>query len=194
MATLDVLTLDEARDTIGAKSDVYDARLSSLNTAVTQRFDKRLGPIVSRAVTETCYDGGRALIPRQLPVLTWTTITEYAPSATELTAETPGTLGDYLWIPSDGVLYRRSGGRTSCWRHPVVLAYTAGRFASTAVVDARFKEAVAITLAHMWRSEKGSGTQTFGQSEELAPFGPSFAIPRRAFDLVADQLATSGIG
>ena len=56
----------------------------------------------------------------------------------------------------------------------------------------RFKQAAAITLAHIWRSEQGSGNQTFGAAEVPA-FGPTFSIPNRALELISADRLTPGI-
>lgn len=199
MATLDVLTLDEAREAIQAKDGTYDTRLQSLLTALSARFDAICGPIVNRTVTER-HDGGKCtLLPRQQPIASITSLTEYAQTTSHvLTAEAIGTIvaDTYLWNSDEGVIYRRQAGYDwQFWpgRRNVSLVMVCGRAADTDSVPARFKEAAAITLAHIWAAERGSGTQTFGAAEGTSPFGPSFAIPKRALELIYDEQATPGI-
>jgi hypothetical protein len=197
-ATLDILTLDEAREAINVKDNTYDTRLTSMNTAVSLRFDVLCGPIVDRSVTER-HDGGNfTILPRSKPIESITSLTEYVQTnAHVLTAETAGTVPPeaYLWESDLNVIYRRASGYDWVFwpsRRNIVLVMVCGRAATTALVPPRFKEAAAITLAHVWRAEMGSGNQTFGV-ETGTTFGPSFSIPNRARELVADEIAIPGI-
>lgn len=197
MATLDVLTAAEARDAtkiVGAESD---ERLFRLNTAVSVRLDALCGPIVARSITESHDGGRRSVIPWNAPVSSWTSVTEYqGTTAQVLTAETAGTepANGYLWDPVRALLYRRSGGydyRFWAGRQNIVLVYSAGRAATTVLVPERFKEAAAIIVGHVWRTENGSGNQTFG-SDQPSGFS-SFAVPNRAMELIAQDRRIPGI-
>lgn len=195
MATLDVLSETEARRAVKVADSSYDDRLSSLVTAVSTRFDELCGPIVQRTVTAERHDGGcTTIFPRMAPVAAWTTVTEYqGTTATTLTAESPGSApaNGYLWQSTTGELVRRSSGYPALFASTfVVLTYTAGRFATTGAVESRFKEAVSITLAHIWRTESGSGNQTFGADSEFR--FSSFSVPNRAMELVAHDRRVPG--
>ena len=133
--------------------------------AVSRRVDELCGPVVARTVTDERHDGGSELI-RLLrgPALTVTTVTEYAAgTGTVLTAEEDATL------PADGYLFenyrsgtllrrRRSGSDTrfASGRRNVKVTYEAGRFATTAAVDAKFKLAAASVLIGLWSKYGGA--------------------------------------
>lgn len=191
-STLDILTLEEARTAIGASlSQSYDDALELMVTAVSSRVDDLCGPVVNRTVTERheaygCY----ALIPRSLPVSSFTSVTEYVGgTGTVLTAETDTAAGTYLW--EQNLVRRRQSFRPAWFKGRVKLVYVSGRAADTDAVPERFKQAAKIIVAHMWRQEMGSGNQTFGADGEIRV--ASFSIPNRAMELLADDVRVPGI-
>jgi hypothetical protein len=200
--TLDVLTQAEAEQEIGLQSDQYPTEVASLVTAVSRRLDSLCGPIVQRTVTDEVYSGGRYLFLRYRPVASVTTVVEYAyTTGTTLTAETnlSKSTDNYHFDPRLGVIYRRSGGADipfTAGRENIVVTYVAGRYATTASVDARFKQAARICIKHLWNNEKATGTQTFGSTlgydETIGLRVPTFAIPRAAVELIADELIGEG--
>ena len=192
-ATTDVLTLEEARAAIGVPlNQSYDDALEVMVTAVSDRLDELCGPVVNRTVTERhdaagCY----TVIPYELPVYSFTSVTEYRNgTGTDLTVEDDTTAGEYLW--ERNLLKRRSSFGPYPFQGRVKLVYVAGRAADTESVPERFKQAAGIIVAHIWRQENGSGNQTFGSDGE-APYRASFSIPNRAMELLADQIRTPGI-
>jgi hypothetical protein len=203
----DLLTLTEAKSAVNTTTTAgsqYDAELRALIAAVSQRLDEMLGPVVQRTVTET-HDGGQSWItPASTPVFSVTSLTEYSNTTAQVLAaetNTTKTAYDYL-LDSDGRhgvwIRRRSTNSDACFpvgRRNVSLVYVAGRYANTATVGSRFKEAAAITLAHLWRSEQGfagftSGPDEFGNQI----LGVPWAIPRRAIQLVQEDVRRAWVG
>lgn len=191
--TLDVITLAEAKlaAKIGASVTTYDGNLAMLITAVSRRFDTLVGPVVIRTVTAETHNGGKTKIQLHYrPVSSVTTVTEYnnLASAT-LTAEsnTAKTANNYSVDLDSGIIYRRASNYDKAFasgRRNVAVTYVAGRAADTASVDARFKEAAKITVAHIWRPEQGFSA--VGDGEFVVPAG--FAVPNQALELIADDL------
>jgi len=193
MATTDLLSLEEARAAIGAPNQDYDTQLETMLSAVSQRFVTLVGDVVNTTYTEDYDPVGCTFTLRHGPLSSFTSVTEYVKgTASALTAETITTAGTYLWKQPEGLLIRRQSFMDYPWQGRVRVVYVAGRAASTAAVPERFKQACAITLAHLWRSEMGSGTQTFGAAE-IGSFGPTFSIPNRALELIAADRLVPGI-
>lgn len=194
MATNDLLTLAEARAavSIDASDTSQDSGLALYNTAVSERLDEICGPVVQRTVTSELHDGGRHWIQLYFrPVASVTTATEYVgTTGTTLTAESNASkpASAYMLETRTGIVRRRASGgdsRFAIGRQNIALTYSAGRYATTAVVGERFKLAAQIMLSHIWRVERGGGNQTFG---EFVPSGSSFAVPNRVLELLADEL------
>lgn len=202
--TLDILTLDEAKASVNIPSatTTFDTELASYITAVSRRLDELAGAIVVRTITGELHSGGQSLITlRYRPVVSITSISEYAyTTATTLTAETNATkpaagyLADLRW----GDLRRRAGGGDSMFASGsgnVAVTYVAGRYANTGAVDPKYKQAAAIFFSHLWRLEQGAGTVTFGtfNGDGGLPPGYGFAVPNRALELIAADLAGPAI-
>ena len=191
--TLDLITPDEAKRLVAISSanTDQDAELEVFITAVSRRIDELAGPVVVRTLTNEAHNGGCTSIRlNYAPVSSFTTVTEYLnTSATVLTAETNATKTstNYLWDSTVQRLYRRSAGQDAYFpagRKNVTITYIAGRAATTAAVDEKFKRAAGVILAHLWRADRGSGSETFG--EYSYPVG--FAIPNRALEILGDDL------
>lgn len=192
----DVLTIGEAKARLSIKATLdSDAALMAAVTAVSRRLDQACGFIVRRDVTAEAYDGGQDIIRLRNPAYALTTVTEYqGTTGSVLTRETVGTEPDGYWAEPhapeptlfSGRLYRRTGGADRCWqpgRGNVTVTYTAGRYATTALVSPLFKRAAGDLLANWWRSGEPS----------VAPVG-DFELPQRNFptfgipNAVKDQL------
>lgn len=165
--TLDVLAIGEAEKAINVPSGSHTTELEQAITAVSRRIDEVCGPVVIRAVTEY-HDGGESVIvPRETPVSDVTTLKEWDGSTlTTLTEDAFGSAGNTngYWIRRDGadshgveILRRSSGNAARFVTGEVELVYDAGRYANTASVDRRFKQAVASILRRLWDREAGRG-------------------------------------
>lgn len=193
--TLDLLDLTEAKSLLSIPSSNTDSDddVARVITAVSRKLDDLCGPIVNRTVTAETYDGGLASIRvKHAPVFSFTTVTEYnSTTAQVLTAESNSTktTTNYSYDDRTHRLWRRSSGGDSYFpagRKNIVLTYTAGRYTSTATVDARFKQAAGIVVKHLWTTDRTGGSELFG----VYPTG--FALPARAEELLADELINAG--
>jgi hypothetical protein len=182
----DIITLGEAKKAlkINDGTTTFDDQLRMYVTAVSDTLDDFYGPVVYRTVTDEVHAGGRSLIfLNEWPVASITAVTEYASgTATTLAAETAtaSTGSDYLLDASRGyALVRRSSWSDAVFAaSSVKVTYVAGRYATTADVDARWKLAAQITLRHWWRPEESVGTDTFGAIPAAGGDIPTFAFPR----------------
>lgn len=157
MATLDLLTIDEAKAAVNLPDNApqQEAQLALWTTAISQRIDDLCGPVVIRSVTETIDADGGLLFLSHYPVSAITTVTEYqSGTGTAITAEALATAGGYRL--RDGILERRSSWSSTSWNGQVVVVYQAGRYANTATVDAKFKAAAGSILRRLWAREAGA--------------------------------------
>ena len=182
--TLDILTLPEAKTAlnIDALNVDHDDEIAQHVTAISRIIDDECGPVVQRTITAELHDGGGAsIVLRHAPVASVTTLREAAGSTiTTLTAVGFGETGDGYSL-KDGVLSRRFGGSVSSWTsgNALEVTYVAGRYASTAAVDAKFKAAAAAILRRLWKREAGAWAQSPEWFEQLGggndtPIGSGF--------------------
>lgn len=184
--TLDLISLDEAMEAIamtGTGSN-YEAQVEMAVTAISRRIDELCGPVVVRTITgeEHDADGGLIFLDYS-PVSSVTTVTEYVSgTGTVLTAEDIDTSGDYLL--RDGILSRRSGFYTTSWNGRIKVTYVAGRYATTAAVDAKFKTAAAAILRRWWAREAPAWARGGPQFDGEGAGGIGFF---RIFDIAVDE-------
>lgn len=175
---LDIVTLGEAKEAIkGFSGTAYDAELQRWVTAVSERVDELYGPVVARPTTERL-NGRSAILQLRYPVLSVTSVTEYAgTTGTTLVAENfPGgvTANDYYLDTSRWRLTRRSSGADSTFGAPVVVVYEAGRYADTASVGQRWKTAVLDVLRRRWARESPAWARSSQFPDAVEPAGPLF--------------------
>lgn len=204
----DILTLTDARSIIrkAPSNTQHVARLEALVSAISQRIDELVGPVVRRDVTgeqlEVCR-AGDAVRLRRRPVASVSTVKVWSSGvATTLTAETLMTAGGYLAEkdPDDptllsGRLLPRSNWGGSYWAGSTMeVTYTAGRFADTAAAaGSRYWHAAATTLKSMWRSEELTVQLDDNDFYEPGAALPGFLIPNAAREFIADQIQYAGI-
>lgn len=209
MATLDLLTLEEAKDAVNFEQTeiMHDLELGAFVTAVSLRLDDLCGPIVQRTITNELHDGGCPTIrPRRTPVASVTTITDYEQlTGYALTAESNLAQPDYSYlldsISTHNVVIRRrtsgSDGRFSYGRRNIAITYVAGRAATTATVDAKFKIGAALCLQHLWRPSAAGWAQTSSFDDAVNPAGasnvPGWMIPRAVLELLSYELEPQGV-
>lgn len=202
MATLDVLTLEEAKDAINAANTTeHDTELPAWIAGVSKRLDKLTGPVVRRGVVDEKHDGGLSVIFLDLfPVYSVTSVVEYAGTVpVTLTEETNAvkpadayaldTFSADPALKSNCVTRRRSNadGVFAVGRRNVVVSYEAGRFGTTATVDERFKMAARITLMYWWRSQQTS-TAPVGDYDVPTINFPKFAVPNAVREMLCDDI------
>lgn len=189
---LDLLTLEEGyravsdpvnTDAVAAGGGgTHDTRLALWITAVSRRVDDICGPVVIRTVTNELHDGGRnTIVLDKGPVSSVTSVTEYdGTTATTLTAETNATKPtDAYLVEREGrvvFLRRRSSDADKDFedgRNNIEVTYEAGRYADTASVDAKFKEAASAVLRRIQKREGGAwaqGADPFARPPEIGFF------------------------
>lgn len=176
--TYDLLTAPEARFAINDLAGSYDtSELEQLVTAASRLCDSVFGPIVTRAFTKTVekpYGRIQLDVPVGSPTfaVTFTTVTEYTSgTGTLLTAEDADTQGTYRYYANLGVVARRSAWTDTYWAsQEVVIVGTWGRYANTAAVDRKFKEAAAAALVH-YAQHRGSQSGFGTPGGDGVPFG-----------------------
>ena len=182
--TLDILTLPEAKTAVNidALNVDHDDEIAQHVTAISRIIDDECGPVVQRTITAELHDaGGARIYLRYAPVASVTTLREAAGSTiTTLSSVAFGGTGDGYSL-KDGVLSRRVGGRVASWSYgdTVEVTYVAGRYASTAAVDAKFKSAASAILRRLWKREAGAWAQSPEWFEQLgggdaSPIGSGF--------------------
>lgn len=202
MATLDLLTLAEAKQElgIGPSDSSKDTLLARKITAVSQRLDQACGPIVKRTVTGEVVAGGAADAWVALgPVYAWTSVTEYSGTVAQVldpedydTQPAYGYVAERGGTPTSiytGRLTRRSTGGTLLFPvgpEAVRVTYDAGRYADTATVAPLFKEAAAVMLQNAWRTQEAA-VQAMGEFDVPAQNFPRFGIPNYVRDMLADE-------
>ncbi|MEV5538480.1 hypothetical protein AB0L13_16615 [Saccharopolyspora shandongensis] len=208
MAALDVISLDEAKQAVNVTGTTeHDTELALWITAVSQRLDELVGPVVVRTITGEAHDGGRCLVMlAHYPVTSITSVSEYdSGTQVPLTAETLTTrpAAGYLadrYEPNPALLSRfvrrRSNGADAefaAGRGNVVVSYSAGRFADTASVDPRFKAAANLMLINLWRSQQSS-VGSVGEFDTPMSNFPTFAVPRAVREMLARELQEPIVG
>lgn len=206
MPATDLLSPTDALKAVqrGTKSALQQDRLAGYVTAISNRLDELVGPIVQRPVAGERLHGGHSRVRvRRWPVAEFTAVAEYQSGvATVLAAEALDVEGGYYAEPWDedptllsGRLLRRSGFSDSCWatgRGNVVVSYTAGRYPDTAAVrGTRYYQAAVITLKSLWRGEEDVVAMV-NDFDQAVTFTPNAGIPKVVLDLLQDQVQQSG--
>ena len=205
MAATDVLTYDVARAAVGARES--DKTLVEMYiSAVSQMMDDRFGPVVRRTITDEIHDGGRpAVYLLHGPIASVSACVEaQGTTSVTCTQQTFGTEpADGFFLPAwktssapySGQVVRMSGGVESFWyvgRGNVKVTYSAGRFATTAAVSARFQQAALLAFKNLWRSEQSGVVQVNEYDVPQAAFA-RFALPNAVIELLRDELRVPGI-
>jgi uncharacterized phiE125 gp8 family phage protein len=158
-----------------------DTELTVHLESATEAIEVRVGPLVTREITEDVPTAaGRVLLTHRPVVGVSAVSTVHAGVVTPLSGFTAETVD----IDAESGLVRivaLSAGRTGR------ITYEAGR-GEIADVPARFKLAVLITAAHLWETQRGRGVTTgrWGtqEDEDLPTYMRGFALPRRALELI----------
>ena len=207
MATNDWISLVAGVAAINANSTsgVNDSRVQQQITAISEIGDDLVGPVVQRTVTTELQAGGtpRIYLARR-PVASITTVREVSTPGTidTLTAVSWGAATSGYYAPAheytptlkSGVLIRMNAGYEDCWPagdNTVEVTYVAGRYATTALVGARYAEACEAALRRLWKREAGVWAQTpdFYGTEDPTPGSGFFrAVQPVLVELLADEV------
>lgn len=179
---LDIVDLGSVQAAVGV-GDSQTGRLASYITTVSRHIDDLCGPVVIRAIASEAHHGGTCdVLLKHRPVAAISAITESGLAVTDYHLDTESGLVERM---APGAVYVGWYWRVGRWN--VSVSYTAGRYATTAVVDELFKRAAAITVQYLWQCEEGGGgTATYGayEGETVALPGSAFVIPKSAYMLL----------
>jgi hypothetical protein len=205
---LDLLTIEEARTAVGLSfvDTSSDVRLGALVTAVSRMIDEEFGAMVARSATSVV-DGESFRSEFDSPLLpglprgrgrSSVTVTPWPILSVTSIVENGVTLSasDYRVVPNgQGRIQRRNASQLIGWAfgfQNITVTYQAGRYASTAAVDPRVKEAARIALRNLWRSTQLSVGE-FGEYETPASNFPRFALPNAVAELLFDMRRLPGL-
>lgn len=200
--TLDILTLEEGRTAINMPTGTsdHDAEIAQQITAVSRMIDAACGPVVQRTVTAEIHDATSTLWLRHSPVVS-VTLVRTAAGGTITTLDPVsfgGTTDGYTVDLTSGRLGRSYGGSVASWGYgQVEVTYVAGRYATTAAVDARFKTCAASVLRRLWKREAGTWAQSADFLADLGNDTPSlgfFRVAKPIIDeMLCDELVLPGV-
>lgn len=157
-----------------------DEEIRDFLDAATELCEDHVGRAYRRRTIVEQHDGGRgALLLRLSPVASVTSVAE---SGTTLTA------GDYTLDAAAGVLHRGSTTSSATWacgRQNVSVTYV------TAVAGSpgRVRQAVKVTLAHLWRTQRGGELPRLAGNEDDYAAGAAWSLPRAAEELLGPDYA-----
>lgn len=169
-----VISLAEAKAQLNITSTRDDEELSGFIRAVTDICERYVGALSRRTYSER-HDGGYQLALNHTPVLSLTSVTAIL---------TSGQDQDIARLDLDGptgVVQRLD----SCYMSgPLRVTYLAGR----AEIPPNVRQAALIILQHLWETQRGNVAPRFGADEGWDP-RQGFSIPRRALELLGDQIS-----
>lgn len=187
-----LLSLDEARRAVGrssrARANARDDELMGYVAAVTPIIEDIVGPILPRVCDEVHDGGGGAVMLRETPVLSVTSVTESGGS-------TPQDVTAAGWSVdlASGLLDRRNGTSLTCWAggiRNIHVVYTAGRAACPPNVLLAAKE----ELRFLWQTGRGAAHPGAGDEQTEVEYTPAgYAVPRRVIELCAGEIRGPGI-
>lgn len=170
-----VISLSEAKDQLNITGTDDDDEIAGMVRAVTAVCERYVGALARTVHVET-HSGGYQLVVNRIPVLS---VTSVAPI---LNGGTNQTVAD-LDVDSPTGIIRRLDGAYMCG--PLRVTYTVGR----AEMPPNVRLAALIILQHLWETQRGQqGGVSFGGSGEVYDPRWGFAIPRRALELLGDQM------
>ena len=181
--TLDVLTFAEARTALNYGATYTDADLEQAITAVSRRIDLVFGAMVRRSVSESVQArgysrlvalGSRPVVADSLDACLVTVsggslFTEGTEEERDVFPEVDLDRGDL------------SAGAGEWPRGRIDVTYQAGRYATTAAVDALVKQAAVLMLRNLWDSAVFDTVNDGGYDSPGVSF-PTVGIPAAVWD------------
>lgn len=189
---LDVLTLPEGLTAVNMPQGVsdHDNELAMQITAVSRMLDAACGPVVQRTITAEVHDASSA-VWLKAPVVSVSLVrTATGGSVSTLVPVAFGETTDGYHVDlASGRLSRSYGGSFGSWGSgQVEVTYVAGRAASTAAVDARFKTCASSVLRRLWKREAGTWAQSADFLADLTNESPSVGFFRVAKPIIDEML------
>lgn len=173
---LDILTPAEALRALSLSdnSTSFTEELEQMVTGISGDIDRIAGPVVYRTVTgERHHGAGTSWVElKKRPVVSVSSLVEWNTGTSQtLTLDTDSVLNNYGFaIDFDtGRVLRRSGGTPTLFADGtdnVIVTYVAGRYATTATVDRRFKRVAASVLRAEWAVASPSYRKTSNFDED----------------------------
>jgi hypothetical protein len=180
-----LISLEDAKTHLNITGNQWNEELRSFIETVTSVVEHQVGNVVQRTFTETYDGGGTDIRLRHSPVISITSVVE---AGTTL----PAT--DYDVLGSAHPMLIKSTGMIPLWWaygiQNIVVTYKVGRV----IVPANITLGGKIILQHMWETQRSSssGRRPPGIAADLAEaadeFGRSFAVPRRALELLVPDV------
>ncbi|GIH91941.1 hypothetical protein ACFFMN_33955 [Planobispora siamensis] len=169
-----IVSIEDARVHLNLTNTAEDAELREMIRAVTEPIERHTGVVLRRTVVEQ-HRGGYSLVLHKTPILSITSVTGIGSALDQDVAELlPGEMS--------GVVRRRDGAWIS---GPVTVTYTAGR----TDVPPHIRLAALMILQHLWETQRGAATPRFGSDEAVWDPRFGYAVPRRALELLGEQVS-----
>lgn len=181
MAT-EIANLQEVKDHLRKTTPADDGAITSFMLAATPIVESYVGPVVDQTITER--HSGTPIFLHKPPVLTLVSVVAV------YTGGTSWAVADLIVDKPSG-LVERANGHGLCGG-PWDVTYTAGR---TTVAE-NIKLAFKIIVSHMWETQRGQmpALPVGGNTDrQPVPMGVSYAVPRRALELLRDDVNQWGI-
>ncbi|WP_068925026.1 phage head-tail connector protein [Planobispora rosea] len=169
-----IVSLAETKRHLNLTTSAEDDELTEMIRAVTEPIERHVGVVLRRTVVET-HRGGYALVLQKTPVLSITSV-EGVGSALDQ------DVADLLLDTVSGVVRRQDGGWIA---GPVTTAYVAGGTS----VSPSVRLASLMIIQHLWETQRGAATPRFGADEAVWDPRFGYAIPRRAIELLGEQVS-----
>lgn len=168
--------LDDAKAHLDLKSTTEDAELLEFIEAATSVVEDHVGAVLARTVVERCPEGYQLMLAT-LPVLSVTSVDPFYLYGNSY------PLSDIIIDNEAGILYRKTG--FPFFNGPFRVTYTAGRVA----VPPNVRLATLIIIAHLWETQRPRPTRfpTLHNADEIPAPGMSYAVPRRALELLGPR-------
>jgi hypothetical protein len=170
-----VASMEEFKAHLNRSDATDDQELYTYLVTATDRVEAILsGPLSVQTFTEKVWCGGCRIVPFKRPMVSVTSVTpELGGSALASTAFT---------VDTDHHVIRLLTAYAYGW---YILVYRAG----LSTIPEEVKLAGLIIADHLWKVQNGSGGRGAPGEDDLLPSGFGFAIPRRALELLAHDMA-----
>lgn len=180
MAT-EIVGLAEVKVHLNKTSSTDDTEIQGVISAADSVVEFYVGPVITKTITERHLNGCSIALYRP-PVESLTSVTAVYSTGTSW------TVGDLDVDEVSGIITRANGA--SLYGGPWDVVYVAGRTS----VSGNIKLAHKIIVKHLWETQRGSMPQLpipGGDVPMVA--GVSYAVPRRALELLRPDSAAAGI-
>lgn len=182
-----LITLAEAKTHMNIDVATWDTEIQAFIDSVTAVVENVTGPMTDQTFTEYFDGGGAYVVLGRVPVISVTSVTEYAgTTGTTITAQNIAatTANDYLLNTATGIMRRMSSGAPTLFTsgtQNLVVVYHAGYATVPDAVKLATKELVRILY-----DQTQLGGAAPGPADEFGVgTGPGYLIPNRIKELLA---------